>query len=88
MLENLVDVLIKKIREEVISDPNMQDIPLAYLTTRNIPDSVKHFLDQEVELWIRDEEEKFSFCCGGSPRAAPLLPQRCESRRPGQYSTR
>ena len=60
MLENLVDVLIKKIREEVISDPNMQDIPLAYLTTRNIPDSVKHFLDQEVELWIRDEEEKFS----------------------------
>ena len=49
MLENLVDVLIKKIREEVISDPNMQDIPLAYLTTRNIPDSVKHFLDQEVE---------------------------------------
>jgi hypothetical protein len=60
MLENLVDVLIKKVREEVISDPNMQDIPLAYLTTRDIPDSVKHFLNQEVELWIRDEEEKFS----------------------------
>ena len=60
MLENLVDVLIKKVREIVITDPNMQDIPLAYLATRDIPDSVKHFLDQEVELWIRDEEEKFS----------------------------
>ena len=60
MLENLVDVLIKKVREEVITDTNMKDIPLAYLATRDIPDSVKHFLDQEVELWIRDEEEKFS----------------------------
>jgi hypothetical protein len=60
MLENLVNVLIKKVREIVITDPNMQDIPLAYLATRDIPDSVKHFLDQEVELWIREEEEKFS----------------------------
>lgn len=60
MLESLVEVLIKKVKEDVITDPNMQDIPLAYLTTRNIPDSVKHFLDQEVELWIRDEEEKFT----------------------------
>jgi len=60
MLENLVDVLIKKVRDEVVSDPNMHDIPLAYIQTRQIPDSVKHFLDQEVELWIRDEEEKFN----------------------------
>ncbi len=60
MLENLVDTLIKKVREEVITDPNMKDIPLAYLATRDIPESVKHFLNQEVELWIRDEEEKFS----------------------------
>jgi len=60
MLENLVDVLIKKVRDEVVTDTNMTDIPLAYLQTRNIPDSVKHFLDQEVELWIRDEEEKFT----------------------------
>jgi len=60
MLENLVDVLIKKVRDEVVSDPNMQDIPLAYIQTRQIPESVKHFLDQEVELWIRDEEEKFN----------------------------
>jgi hypothetical protein len=60
MLENLVDIIIKKVREEVVTDLNMTDIPLAYIQTRNIPDSVKHFLDQEVELWIRDEEEKFS----------------------------
>jgi len=60
MLENLVDVLIKKVRDEVVTDTNMTDIPLAYLQTRNIPDSIKHFLDQEVELWIRDEEEKFT----------------------------
>ena len=60
MLENLVDILIKKVREEVITDPNMKDIPLAYLDIRDIPESVKHFFDQEVELWIRDEEEKFS----------------------------
>ena len=60
MLENLVDVLIKKVREVVITDPNMKDIPLAYLATREIPESVKHFLNQEVELWIRGEEEKFS----------------------------
>lgn len=60
MLDNTVDVLIKKIKDEVITDPNMQEIPLAYLMTRNIPESVKHFFDQEVELWIREEEEKFT----------------------------
>ena len=60
MLENTIEVLIKKIKDEVITDPNMTDIPLAYLMTRNIPESVKHFFDQEVELWIREEEEKFS----------------------------
>ena len=60
MLENLVDVLIKKVRDEVVSDPNMHDIPLAYIQTRQIPESIKHFLDQEVELWIREEEEKFN----------------------------
>jgi len=60
MLENQVDVIIKKVKDEVITDPNMKEIPLGYLMTRNIPDSVKHFFDQEVELWIREEEEKFS----------------------------
>ena len=49
MLDNTVDVLIQKIKDEVITDPNIQEIPLAYLMTRNIPASVKHFFDQEVE---------------------------------------
>ena len=60
MLENIVDILIEKVRKEVITDENMKNIPLAYLMTRNIPESVKHFFDQEVELWIREEEEKFT----------------------------
>jgi DNA-binding HxlR family transcriptional regulator len=60
MLENIVDVLIDKVKKEVITDENMQNIPLDYLITRNIPDSVKHFFNQEVELWIREEEEKFT----------------------------
>ena len=60
MLENIVDVLIEKVKKEVITDENMKNIPLAYLMTRNIPESVKHFFDQEVELWIREEEEKFT----------------------------
>jgi hypothetical protein len=60
MLENIVDILIEKVRKEVITDENMQNIPLAYLITRDIPESVKHFFDQEVELWIREEEEKFT----------------------------
>ena len=60
MLENMVESMIKRIKDEVVSDPNMNEVPLAYLMTKEIPDSVKHFLDQEVELWIREEEEKFS----------------------------
>lgn len=60
MLEDIVEVLIKRIKDKVITDPNMQNIPLAYLNTRDIPESVKHFFDQEVELWIREEEEKFT----------------------------
>ena len=58
MLESMVESMIKRIKDEVVTDPNMTEVPLAYLMTREIPDSVKHFLDQEVELWIRDEEEK------------------------------
>src|SRR4030043_314190 len=60
MLENMVESLIARIKKEVVTDPNMAEIPLAYLMTRNISDSVKHFFDQEVELWLREEEEKFS----------------------------
>jgi hypothetical protein len=59
MLESTVETLIEKVKNEVLSDPHMQEIPLAYLMTRNIPESIKHFFDQEVELWIREEEEKF-----------------------------
>jgi hypothetical protein len=60
MLENVVDVLIRKVKDQVVTDKNMQEIPLAYLMTRDIPESVKHFFDQEVELWIREEEQKFT----------------------------
>jgi len=60
MLENIIDALIQRIKDVVVTDKKMTDIPLAYLMTLKIPDSVKHFFDQEVELWIREEEEKFS----------------------------
>jgi hypothetical protein len=60
MLENLVEVLITNVKNDVVTDNKMQDIPVAYLQTRNIPESVKHFFDQEVELWLREEEENFT----------------------------
>lgn len=60
MLNQTVDTFIKRIKSVVIKDPKMTNIPLAYLTTLDIPESVKHFLDQEVELWLREEETKFS----------------------------
>ncbi len=60
MLENVMDVFIERIRKKVLSDQKMTEIPLAYLMTLDIPQSIKHFFDQEVELWIREEEEKFS----------------------------
>jgi len=60
MEEEILDIFIKRIEQKVITDEKMTVIPLAYLMTRDIPDSVKHFFDQEVELWIREEEEKFT----------------------------
>src|SRR6056300_1566144 len=60
MLDNIVDIMIEKVKKEVVTDENMKNVPLAYLMTREIPESVKHFFDQEVELWIREEEEKFT----------------------------
>lgn len=60
MLEETLDVFIQRIKNAVITDKNMTAIPLAYINTREIPDAVKHFFDQEVELWIREEEEKFT----------------------------
>jgi hypothetical protein len=61
MLENIIEILIKRIRDEIVNhNQGMTNVPLAYLMTRNIPESVKHFFDQEVELWLREEEEKFN----------------------------
>lgn len=59
MLDQIIENIIQKIRKEVVQ-PGMDNIPLAYLFTRNIPHSIKHFFDQEVELWIREEAQKFS----------------------------
>ncbi len=59
MLERVMDNIINKIHKEVVS-PQMDRIPLNYIMTRNIPDSVKHFFDQEVELWLREEADKFT----------------------------
>ena len=59
MLDQIIENIIQKIRNEVVQ-PAMKDIPLTYLFTRDIPDSIKHFFDQEVELWIREEAEKFN----------------------------
>ncbi len=59
MLEQIIDNIIQKIRREVVK-PGMDQIPLNYLLTCQIPDSIKHFFDQEVEIWIREESHKIS----------------------------
>ncbi len=59
MLEKVMDNIIDKIHDEVVT-PQMDRIPLNYILTRDIPDSVKHFFDQEVEIWLREEADKFS----------------------------
>ncbi len=59
-LEDVMDVFIERIRKKVLADDKMKEVPLAYLMTLDIPQSIKHFFDQEVELWIREEEEKFT----------------------------
>ncbi len=59
MLERVVDNIKSKIQKEVLA-PQMTQVPLNYLLTRNIPGWVKHFFDQEVEIWIREEADKFS----------------------------
>ena len=60
MIEQTVDKFIERIKQVVITDPNMKSIPLAYLMTLDIPDAIKHYFDQEVELWLREEENKFT----------------------------
>jgi len=59
MLEKVIDSIISKITREVLS-PQMNQIPVNYLMTCKIPDSVKHFFDQEVEIWLREESDKFT----------------------------
>ncbi len=54
-----MDNIINKIHQEVVT-PQMDTIPLNYIMSRKIPQSVKHFFDQEVELWLREETDKFS----------------------------
>ncbi|MEJ2052345.1 MAG: hypothetical protein P8X42_00380 [Calditrichaceae bacterium] len=60
MTEQIVDKFIERIKEIVIADQNMDSIPLAYLMTRDVPDAIKHYFDQEVEIWLREEENKFT----------------------------
>lgn len=59
MLDQIIENINQKIRKEIIQ-PGMDGIPINYILASNIPDSIKHFFDQEVEIWIREEAEKFS----------------------------
>ena len=60
MLEDTVERFTNRLKGVILTDERMTSIPLAYLMRLEIPDSVKHFFDQEVELWIREEENKFT----------------------------
>ncbi len=60
MLDETIELFTKRVRETVLADQRMSHIPLAYLITLQIPDSIKHFFKQEVEIWLREEEEKFT----------------------------
>ena len=60
MLDHVKDTFLNRLQKDIVTDPNMQSIPLAYIMQLDIPDSIKHFFDQEVEIWLREEEEKFT----------------------------
>lgn len=59
MLDQIIENIKQKIRKEIIHS-GMDTIPLNYILTRKIPDSIKHFFNQEVEIWLREEAQKFS----------------------------
>lgn len=59
MLDKTIDIFTARMKEIVLKDQKMTTIPLGYLMSLEIPDSLKHFFSQEVEIWIREEEEKF-----------------------------
>ena len=59
MLDQVIENINVKIRNEIIK-PGMDSISLNYIITRNIPEFVKHFFNQEVEIWLREESEKYT----------------------------
>jgi len=59
MLERIIENIQRNIRDEILQ-PGMNNVSLNYLLTRNLPEFIKHFFNQEVELWLREESEKFS----------------------------
>ncbi|KAA3614923.1 MAG: hypothetical protein D8M58_10745 [Calditrichaeota bacterium] len=59
MLDETIELFTERMKEIVLKDQRMETIPLAYLKTLEIPESVMHFFSQEVEIWLREEEEKF-----------------------------
>ena len=58
MIDQVVDKYIDRIKNDVLND-QMRDVPLAYLMQKEIPKSIQHYFDQEVENWIIEEESKF-----------------------------
>jgi len=60
MLDDTVERFTERLKQKILTDERMVSIPLAYLMRLEIPDSTKHFFDQEVEIWIREEEDKFT----------------------------
>ena len=59
MLDETIDIFTSRMKDIVLKDKNMPVVPLAYLQTLDIPDSVMHFFNQEVEILLREEETKF-----------------------------
>ena len=59
MLDQIVTQKIQKIANTVIQQ-GMQEVPLGYLMGLDIPESVKHFFDQEVETWLAEEDNRIS----------------------------
>jgi hypothetical protein len=59
MLEQTISNQVDKVSSQVIQ-PGMQEVPLAYLVNIPIPESIKHFFDQEVETWLTEEDERIS----------------------------
>jgi hypothetical protein len=58
VIDQVVDKYIDRVKNDVLND-QMRDIPLAYLMQKELPKSIKHYFDQEVENWIIEEESKF-----------------------------